>query len=359
MTSKQVESRFNAFRTAVAVGIALVLAAVLIFWTSDTPIEAIRVFVVGPLENVRRMGNVIELMFPLIMGGCAISIMYSANQFSQIVPSCFFLGGLFGTIVAVYVPMPKGIHGTVSLIVAGMAGAALSAIPAFMKYKWQASEVVSSLMLQYIVTYLINYMLVYPMKDYSQGYTCSHPYLETAKLTQFVPGTRIHTGIFWVIGTVILSYLFLFKSKWGYALRVVGQNQTFARYSGIAVGAVMVYSQVIGGFIAGIAGSIELLGLTHRMTWTAAPSYASDGMMVGILAGYNPLFIPFSALFMAYMRTGVDVMTRVTDMPIEFVFIIQGIVVMMIAAEMFLFKWKRKLIIANAMKLEAAKEANK
>jgi len=296
---------------------------------------------------------------PLCMGGCAISIMYSANQFSQIVPSCFLLGGLFGSIIGIYVPLPKGIHSAACILVGGLAGAALASIPAFMKYKWQASEVVSSLMLQYITVNLVNYVLIYVMKDYSQGYTCTHPYMESAKLTQFVSGTRIHTGIFWVIGVVIVSYLFLFKSKWGYAIRVVGQNQTFAKYSGIAVGAVMVYSQVIGGFIAGMAGTIELIALTYRMQWVTFPSYASDGMMVGILAGYNPLFIPFSALFMAYMRTGVDAMTRVTDMPIEFVFVIQGIVVMMIAAEMFLSGWKRKLIIANAMKLEAAKEANK
>jgi len=80
MTSKQVEARFNMFRTAVAVGIAIVIAAALIFWTSETPLEAIRVFTVGPLESFRRMGNVIELMMPLCMGGCAISIMYSATN---------------------------------------------------------------------------------------------------------------------------------------------------------------------------------------------------------------------------------------------------------------------------------------
>ena len=142
MTNKQVEARFNAFKTAVAVGIAIVLAVVLIFITSKTPLQAIRVFTLGPLESFRRMGNVVELMMPLCLGGVAISIMYSANQFSQIVPSCFLLGGLVGSILAIYIELPKGIHSIVALLGAGVAGAILAGIPALLKYKWQASDVV-------------------------------------------------------------------------------------------------------------------------------------------------------------------------------------------------------------------------
>lgn len=359
MTNKQVEARFNIIKTAIAVGIAIVLAIALILVVSSTPLKAITVFLVGPLESFRRMGNVVELMMPLCICGVAISIMYSANQFSQIVPSCFLLGGLVGSIGAIYLNLPKGIHSIVVLFMAGVAGALLAAIPAFLKYKWGASEVVSSLMLQYINNYFVSFVLIYLIKDYAEGYNCSYKFRESAKLTNFVKGTRIHTGIFLVILIIVLGYLFLFRTKWGYAIRVAGQNQDFARYSGIAVGAVIMYSQVIGGFLAGMGGANDLMGFAYRFTWEVMPSYASDGMMVGILAKYNPLFVPFSALFMAYMRTGVDAMTRVTDMPVEFIFIVQGFVVMMIAAEMFLSGWKRKLIVANAMKLEAAKEANK
>ena len=81
--------------------------------------------------------------------------------------------------------------------------------------------------------------------------------------------------------------------------------------------------------------------------------------MVGILARYNPAMVPLSALFLAYIRTGADVMSRVTDMPIEFVFIIQGVVIMLVAADMFLAKWKHKLIVKNAQKQIAVKEVAK
>lgn len=354
LTSKEVESRFNAFKTTVAVLIAIVVAIALVLIVSEQPAEAISAFTIGPLMTKNRLGDVVTMMVPLIMCGVGISIMYSANQFSQIAPSSFYLGALMGSIVGIYLPMPKGVHSIVAAIAGGLAGAFLAAIPAFLKYKWSASEVVSSLMLQYINNQFVLFILLRYIKDIGQGYNASWAFLETARLTKLIQGTRVTTAVIYAIVAIVFGYFFLYKSKWGYALRVVGQNQEFARYSGIAVGAVMLYSQIIGGFLCGMAGAVDILALQYRFTWAVYPSYASDGMMVGILAKYNPLAVPAAALFMAYMRVGVDAMSRITDMPIEFVYIIQGLVVMMIAADMFLFKWKRKLIVANSMKQEAA-----
>ena len=100
-----------------------------------------------------------------------------------------------------------------------------------------------------------------------------------------------------------------------------------------------------------------MMGLFTRFTWEAPPTYGNDALMVGILARYNPAMVPLSALFLAYIRTGADVMSRVTA--IEFVFIIQGVVIMLVAADMFLAKWKHKLIVKNAQKQIAVKEVAK
>ena len=359
MSSKTIEKRFDAMKTAIAILISLVLSFALVAIVSDDPAEALQTFALGPLSNLRRMGNVIELTIPLTFAGVAVSIMYSANQFSMITQSTIYAGACIGSWFAIYVTLPKGLHSAFVILMAGIVGMVLAAITAIMKVKWQASEVVSSIMINYIIMQFTLWFLLNVYKDPTAGFNCSYKFKESARLTKIVTGTRIHTGLFVCIAAVIFGYIFLYKTKWGYAIRVVGQNQEFARYSGIAVASVMIYSQVIGGLIGGIGGGVEIMGLFQRYTWEAPPSYGNDGLMVGILAKYNPLFVPFAALFLAYIRTGADIMSRITDVPVEFVNILQGVVIMLVAAEMFLAKWKHKLIVKNAQKQEIAKEAAK
>ena len=192
-------------------------------------------------------------------------------------------------------------------------GGAIAAVPAFMKVKWKASEVVSSLMLNYIVNNFVAYFLIYIFKDKDAGFNASYEFYKSAKLTVLIKGTRIHTGIIICALVVVFAYLLLYKTKWGYAIRAVGQNQDFAKYSGIAVASVMMYSQIIGGVISGIGGSVEMMGLFTRFTWEAPPTYGNDALMVGILARYNPAMVPLSALFLA---SSVPVLTSCPVLPI-------------------------------------------
>ncbi len=359
MTSKQIEKRFDFFKTVLCVLISFVIAFILILMVSKDPFETFKVFLIGPLQSVRRMANVIELAIPLTFCGVGVAIMYSANQFSMITQSSFFLAACLSSWFAIYVKLPKGLHSLLVIFMGAIIGGAIAAVPAFMKVKWKASEVVSSLMLNYIVNNFVAYFLIYIFKDKDAGFNASYEFHKSAKLAVLIKGTRIHTGIIVCALVVVFAYLLLYKTKWGYAIRAVGQNQDFAKYSGIAVASVMMYSQIIGGVISGIGGSVEMMGLFTRFTWEAPPTYGNDALMVGILARYNPAMVPLSALFLAYIRTGADVMSRVTDMPIEFVFIIQGVVIMLVAADMFLAKWKHKLIVKNAQKQIAVKEVAK
>ena len=340
MTSKQIEKRFDFFKTVLCVLISFVIAFILILMVSKDPFETFKVFLIGPLQSVRRMANVIELAIPLTFCGVGVAIMYSANQFSMITQSSFFLAACLSSWFAIYVKLPKGLHSLLVIFMGAIIGGA-------------------SLMLNYIVNNFVAYFLIYVFKDKDAGFNASYEFLKSAKLTVLIKGTRIHTGIIICALVVVFAYLLLYKTKWGYAIRAVGQNQDFAKYSGIAVASVMMYSQIIGGIISGIGGSVEMMGLFTRFTWEAPPTYGNDALMVGILARYNPALVPLSALFLAYIRTGADVMSRVTDMPIEFVFIIQGVVIMLVAADMFLAKWKHKLIVKNAQKQIAVKEVAK
>lgn len=361
MSSKKIDQRFDFLRIIVALVIAVALAFVAIVLVSKDPLDALSKFVTGPLSSIGRVGNVIELMIPLIFTGCAVCIMQQGGQFSMIMEGAFFFGGAATTFVVTENfawPLPAGISTVVAILFAGIVGGLLAFIPAIMKYKWGANEVVASIMLNYILLYFSNYLLNFHFKEASQGFLASHKIVDGAKLMKIVPGTRIHMGLFIAIGVIIFSYFFLYRTKWGYAIRMTGKNASFARYSGIAVGTVILYSQILGGFISGMGGSVQLLGIFDRLNWATLPGYGFDGIVIAMICNRNPLGVPLGALFLAYLRTGADIMTRTTDIPTEIVNVVQGIVILLVGAKMFLEGWRHKAIVKNAEKeLLVAKEA--
>ena len=359
MTSKQIERRFNVLKTAAAIFLALGFALLVITFVSEDPVKAITAFIVGPFQKASRMSNIVEVMTPLLFTGTAICIMYQANQFSMIGEGAFLIGANLCTWFAVTHDKWAGLPLLlVCFIVAITAGVAAAIVPAVLKVKFKANEVVSSIMMNYVLLKFSDYFFYYYFRDVPSGQQTSYPIPAQIKMPKLIPGLRLHAGVLIGLAVAVLAYLFVYRTKWGYAVRMVGANQNFAKYSGISVLSVALSTQLIGGGIAGLGGAVEILGRYERFVWFGTqPGFGFDGVLVGVLAKNNPLLVPVAALFLAYMRTGADVMNRVSDVPIEFVDVVQGLIILFVAAEMFMAKYKHKLIVNNAKKQLEAKEA--
>jgi len=341
-------TKFNIFRTILSVGIALLISFIIIFLTSEEPVTAIVQLLTGPLQSTRRFGNVIETMIPLIFTGVGVSIMFSANQINLAGEGSFHVGGLVATVIALNTTLPTGISPIVCILLAGVAGAIVTAIPAVLKIKTESDILVSSLMMNYLVLYFSNYILSYFVKDPTAGSVVSYAVPDVSTLSTIFNGTRIHIGLFIAIAVAILGYIFLFKTKVGYELRVTGENHDFARYSGINVMKITLISSLLGGFIIGIGGGVEILGMYNRFSWTSLLGYGWDAIIITTLAKKNPLYVPFAAFFLAYLRTGASIMSRSTDVVTEIVIITQGIIILLVVAEQFLSKYKHKMIAKEA-----------
>lgn len=348
---------FEIIRTIAAIALSLLVAFIIIFAVSKEPTEAFKMFLLGPFGSVRHFGNVIEMMIPLTFTGLAISVMFQAKQFNLGADGAFFIGAIGATIIALKMPMPPVIHPTVAIIFGGILGAIACMIPGILKTKWKANEVVSSLMLNYIMFFLGIYIINNHLRDINAGAMVSEKFPSTVKLPKIIPNTRIHAGLIIVVVLVAILYFFMYKSKRGYEIRMTGQNPMFAKYSGINVNKVIINTQILGGFIAGIGGAVEVLGMYSRFEWQASPNYGWDGIIVAILARNNPALVPLGAFFLAYLRVGADLMSRMTDVQNEVVAIIQGIMIVLIAAESFLSYWKKKRTFKEATsKTEIASE---
>ncbi|MBR5521766.1 MAG: ABC transporter permease [Oscillospiraceae bacterium] len=359
MTSKQIERRFNVLKTAVAILLSLGFALLVITFVSNEPVKAITAFIVGPFQKASRMSNIVEVMTPLLFTGTAICIMYQANQFSMIGEGAFLIGANLCTWVSITLQSMAGLPLLlICFVVAIMAGVASAMVPAILKVKFRANEVVSSIMMNYVLLKLSDYFFYYHFRDVPSGQQASYPIPTQIKLPKLIPGLRLHAGVLIGLAVCVVAYLFIYKTKWGYQVRMTGANINFAKYSGISVLGVALSTQLIGGAIAGLGGAVEILGRYDRFIWFGTqPGFGFDGVLVGVLAKNNPLLVPVAALFLAYMRTGADVMNRVSDVPIEFVDVVQGLIILFVAAEMFMAKYKHKLIVNNAKKQLEAKEA--
>jgi simple sugar transport system permease protein len=340
--------KFDILRTVLAIGIALLIAIIIIFLVSKEPLIAIQSLLIGPLGTVRHFGNVIEMTIPLVFTGLAVSIMFKASQFNLGAEGAFFAGAIGAAIIAMKVALPVVIHPLVAILIGGLVGAIITGIPAILKVRWGASELVSSLMLNYVAFFIGLYLINYFFRDVNAGAMVSMPFLATSILPPIIPGTRIHFGIIIAAIMTVLTYYYMYKSKRGYEIILTGENIKFAEYSGIKTGSVILTAQLIGGFIAGVGGATELLGMYNRFAWQALPGYGWDGVIVAILARNNPALVPIAAFFLAYLRIGADIMSRMSDVQNDVIAIIQGVMIVLIVATSFLAKYRHKLTFNEA-----------
>lgn len=342
------ERSFTIIRTAVSMLVAILVAFVIILLVSDQPVESIKIFLLRPFSSKRYLGNIVETAVPLIFSGLAMAIMFKASLFNLGGEGIFFIAGITGSIMAIWPKLPPVAFPIVCIMVGAVTGMAVMLIPGVLKAKYGASEMVTSLMMNNILLGVGLYLLNNMMRDPKVASLVSYKYRTNALLGTIIPGTRIHAGFLIALACAFLSYLFLFKSKWGYEIRMVGNNKKFASYSGINVTRVIIIVHLVAGAIAGMGGIIECLGMHKRFEWTALPGYGFDGAMIAMLAGNNPIGVIGAAFFVSYLRIGADLVNRTSDIPTEMIAILQSIIILLISAERFLHKYKQNWIEKEA-----------
>jgi simple sugar transport system permease protein len=346
---------FNLIRTIIAILIGLVISVFLIYLVSKDPAFSLKQFLLGPFLSRGRFSNMIETTSPILFCGLAIAVAFQARQFNVGAEGSLYLGAVVGTAFAVSTRLPFFLHIPLVLLVAAAVGAAWNFIPGILKAKWKASELVSSLMMNYIAYFLGLYLINFHFRDKKAGYLVSLQLPQTAWLEQFIPDTRMHWGIVLSLVFAVLVYLFLYHSTTGYEVRMTGFNEKFARFGGIRVSRVVILSQVILGLIAGVGGMTEVMGIHHRFNWQSSPGYGWDGVVVAIIGRNHPLLIIAASFFLSYMRVGGQVLTLMSDVPAEMVTVIQSIIILLITAEAFLSRWRYGITVRETARKEAAR----
>ena len=338
---------FDSLRMLVAVAISLFVAFVIIFLVSEQPVQSLEFLLFGPLRSIRYLGNVGELAIPLVFSGLATAILFQSQLFNLGAEGIFYISGLAAAFVAIVLPL---VPPALPILAGVVVGVFVGLIPGFIKAKWDGSELVSSLMLNSILAGLGLYILNHAMRDESINEIASRRIAQSALLPKILPGTRIHLGIVICVACVALVYWFFRYHKWGYLLRLFGANRTYIEYCGYSPFTLILLAHGLAGALAGLGGSVEILGMHDRFRWASLPGLGFDGALVAILARNNPLSVVGAALFIAYIRIGADIMSRLGDVPAEMVSMIQAVVILFISAERFLSGIEQRRMLRAATK---------
>jgi ABC-type uncharacterized transport system permease subunit len=312
-----------------AVLVALICGAILLEVCGFDGTDIFTIMLTSAFQDQRAIAEVLLKATPLILIGVGLCIAFRCSIWNIGAEGQLYAGAVAATVVGVYVEgLPSWAHVSLVIVAGALAGAAWAAIAGLLKVLFDASEIVTTIMLNYIAIIATSYLVTGPLQAAGAAYPQSAKLLQEAWLPRIMPPTRLHIGILIAIALAIAAYVFLFRSSAGYAVRVVGINSHAARYAGINVPRNIMLAICISGGMAGLAGAMEIAGVTFRLYQNISPGYGFEGIAVALLANSNPVGAIFSGVLFAALRSGSELMQINAQVPQVLVSIIQGMVIL-------------------------------
>jgi simple sugar transport system permease protein len=314
------------------------MGAVILLAIGAPVLKTYAVIIFDPLKNIGLISEVLIRTIPLTIIALGIAVAYRSGIINIGAEGQMAMGILATTAVALALPdLPKPLLLPLVLI-AGIAGGALwGAIPGLLKAKLQVSELLSTVMLNYIAEQFYTFCLRKPFLDPAEmttgsGTPQSMRLTKNIWLTRFVSGTRLHTGIFIAIGFAIVIYLLLWKTPFGYKMRAAGSCERAARYGGINVAKYLVIAMVLSGGFAGLAGAVEICGVHHRAIQGITGGYGFSAIVVALFGGLHPAGIIPAAFFFGLLLVGGNMTQNAVGVPANMVQVLQGVIILVIVA---------------------------
>lgn len=311
----------KALISLIATLLGLIAGALLMFAAGHNAFEGFMYLIQGGTKSLERIGNTIATATPLILSGLSLVFAFRTGLFNIGTPGQMLFGGLCATIVAHTVNLPRPILLVVLIIIAFIGGAVWAAIPGLLKAVFNVHEVVSCIMMNWIGYWIVYYVV----RDYfpnGSKATESLPLadeltLRSSWLSNLFAGSYINLGIIVAIVTVIAIAFILNKTTFGYELKAVGYNKHAAAYAGISVNRSVVYSMMIAGGLAGLAGLTQYLGVATNIQIGVMPTQGFDGIAVALLGATTPIGALLAALFFGLLYAGRGYMSVMTEVPPE------------------------------------------
>ena len=304
-----------------AVAFTLVVSSLLVLWAGAPVAPTWAALVRGGFGSVFAWTETLTRATPLILTGLAAAVAFKARLFNIGAEGQLYAGAMAAVAVG-------GLHGgegfaapvpvlmLLMFLAAALAGALLLLGPALLKAKLGVDEVVTTLLLNFIVLLGVSALLDGPMKDpTAMGWPQSVALQGELELGKLIQGTRVHTGLLGAIALAVALWAVFKYSVFGFDVRALGANPRAAAFAGVPTLRTVVLVALLSGAIAGLAGGIEVAGRAGYVTLDMSPGYGYSGIVIAMLGALHPLALMAAAIFVAGVLVGADSMSRAIGVP--------------------------------------------
>jgi ABC-type uncharacterized transport system permease subunit len=320
--------------------LGILIGAIAILFKGINPIKVYQALLIGAYSSKYTFSETLVAATPLILISSGLIVVFKMNFWNIGAYGQYIMGAIFSSYFALFWSphIPKVIMLTI-MVIAGMVGGALWAlIPAFLKAYWDVNEVISTLLLNYIALFVLKFLMYGAWRDpLSHGFPLSKPFPDNAQLPRIIYHTRVNLGLIFGIIAVIIVWFILKKTKFGYELRVIGDNPRAAQYAGMNVAKNILIAMAISGALAGLAGMVQVSGIIHLLQIKINPDYGYTAIIVAWLAYLDPILAAFFAVFLGGLASGAYQIQITMQVPFGIVGVIESaILFVLIGSEIFL-----------------------
>ncbi|MBL8908796.1 MAG: ABC transporter permease [Rhizobiales bacterium] len=302
---------------ALAILAAMVFAGILVALGGASPFSVFTLVLKGAAGSQFAIVETLTRATPLIFTGLAAAVAFRAKLWNIGAEAQLYIGAVMTVVLGTgLLPLPWPLLIPVLMIAAMLGGALTLMGPTLLKVRFGVDEVVTTLLLNFIVILFVSMLLEGPLKDpMGLGWPQSPKVVADAQLPRLIQGKRLHFGFLVALACALIVWFINTRTTHGYEMKAVGYNPNAARFAGMPVDLVMVKTAILSGGIAGLAGFSEVAGLKGNLTLDLSPGFGYAGIVVAMLALLHPLGVVVAAIFVAGVFVGADAMSRSAGVP--------------------------------------------
>jgi ABC-type uncharacterized transport system permease subunit len=340
----KIEKRLTPSRTVsflvpfVSLLLALIFGGIILLAAGANPLTTYKAMFLGAFGSKYSLSETMVKAIPLMLCGLGVSIAFRMLFWNIGAEGQLAVGGIAAAGVALFGAerLPAALLLPAMFVAGFAAGALWGLVPALLKAFIRVNEIITTLMMNYIAILWVEYLFYGPWKDPAgYGFPGTAQFLEAAWLPR-LPGTRLHLGLAFAIVAAIFIWLVLGRTKWGYEIRVIGENPRAATYAGISLMRNIILVMVLSGGLAGLAGMAEVSGIAHRLQKGLTVGYGYTAIIVAWLGKLNPWGVLLVAILLAGLLVGGDQIQITMQLPAAVALILQGaILFFMLGGELF------------------------
>jgi len=316
---------------------ALLLGAILIAVAGINPVDAYAALLEGAFGSLSGLGLTLQKTVPLLFAGLGVAFAFRCGLFNIGGEGQLHMGALLGGWLALtFAGLPAPVLLPAVLIASFIGGGIWGAIPGLLRAKWNMSEIITTILMNYIGFWFVSFTLHGPLQE-SRGYYPQSEILPGASWLPIIwPAARVHLGLVLALLAAAGVYVVLWRTTIGYQIRAVGSNRRAAEYSGIPAVRSMVLAMFVSGGLMGLAGAAEILGVQHRLSDFFSPGYGFDGIAVALLGYTHPVGVALAAVFFGGLRAGFNAIQRTEGLPLAMAQVVQGLTLILVVSSVAL-----------------------